>query len=161
MAAVGSPPAWPKPGRPASGLAGRLALGFVCALVFVAAESGRPRAVGALSRRSPLAAVALTGGDPWTLSELARARAAGGRPEEAVALYRGAFTLDGGPGHLANAAFVESRSGRCDAAKALADEALRASRLPGVPSLARYLAGRAVDVARRCGTADPNEDDDD
>ena len=161
MAAAGSPPAWPKPGRPASGLAGRLALGFVCALVFVAAETGRPGAVGALSRRNPLAAVALTGGEPWPLSELAGARAAEGRSEEAVVLYRAAFTLDGSPRHLANAAFVASRSGRCDAAKVLADEALRASRLPGVSSWDRYLAGRAVDVARRCGTANPDEDDDD
>lgn len=161
MIAAGAPPAWPKPAPPAGGRVGRFALVFLCALVFVAAEAGRQKAVAAVSRRSPLAAALLTGGEPWPLSELARARAAGGRREDAVALYRAAFALDGRPGHLANAAFAESRSGRCLEARALAEEALGAARRTGVAEWDRYLAGRAVDVARRCGSAprDPDEDD--
>lgn len=77
--------------------------------------------------------MALTGGDAWSLSELARASAAEGKPEDAVAFYRAAFSLDGRPGNLANAAFVESRNGRCNAARELAAEA-------GAPLGSRALA---------------------
>ena len=101
--------------------------------------------------------MALTGGEAWPLSELARARAAGGRPADAVAFYRAAFALDGRPSHLANAAFVENRAGRCPEAQALADEAAAAlARAPGGPgSLESYLVGRARIVARGCGKSLP------
>ena len=143
------------PTPPASGLAGRAALVFASVLVFVAAEAGFARALPAVMRRSPIAAVALTGGDAWPLSELAQARAAGGKPEDAVALYRAAFSLDGRPEHLANAAFVESRVGRCDSARALAAEAGRAAQLVGTSALDRYLAVRATNVAAHCSRMAP------
>lgn len=163
MAAAGAPPAWPKPAAPASGGAGRFTLVFACALVFVAAEAGFARALPAISRRSPLAAVALTGGEAWPVSELARARAAGGRAGDAVVLYRAAFALDGRPGHLANAAFVENRVGRCAEARALAEEASRAARRGGarVEAWDRHLAERAADVAAHCGRIAPADDTDD
>ena len=150
------------PSPPAGRIAGRVALVAASVLVLVAAEVGRPRALAAVIRRSPLAAVALTGGEAGPLSELARARAAGGRPEDAVALYRAAFTLDGRPGHLANAAFVESHAGRCAEARALADESSRAAQRAGVTQWDRHLASRASDVAKRCvgrGTTDQLESD--
>ena len=143
------------PAPPAGRLAGRIALVVVSVLVFLAAEVSRPRAVWAISRRSPLAAVVLTGGEAWPLSELARARAAAGRPADAVAFYRAAFALDRLPSHLANAAFVENRAGRCPEALALANEAAAAlAREPGGPgSLESYLVGRARIVAGGCGNA--------
>ncbi len=141
------------PAPPQGGIAGRVALVAATVLVLVAAEVGRPRAVAEVIRRSPLAAVALTGGEPWPLSELARARAAGGRAEDAAPLYRAAFALDGRPIQLANAAFVERRNGHCNAARALADEALGAlARRPGRPdALEAHLVARAKFVAARCG----------
>ena len=111
-----------------------------------------------LSRRSPLAAVALTGGGVGPLSDLAGARAAGGKPAAAVALYRAAFALDGRPGHLANAAFVENRLARCAEARALADEAARAALRAGVSELDRHLAARASAVAAGCGAAPAAEE---
>jgi hypothetical protein len=151
------------PPPPAGGIARRLAIVLAWVFVFLAAEAGRARALAPLSRRSPMAAVALTGGEAWSLSELARARAAGSRAGEAVALYRAAFALDGRPGHLANATFAESHAGRCDAARGLADEARNAlAKVPGrQDSLEKYLVGRAVDVARRCGNAPPGADEED
>ncbi len=160
MAAAGAPPSWPKPAPPAGGGAGRFALLFVCALAFVGAEAGFARALPETSRRSPIGAVALTGGDPWPLSELARASAAEGKLENAVAFYRAAFALDGRPGHLANAAFLESRSGRCDAARALAAEAGLAAQRAGTSVWDRHLAGRAADVASHCEKAAAAKDDD-
>ncbi len=151
----------PAPPPPASGRAGRIALVVASVLVFVAAEAGFVRALPAISRRSPIAAVALTGGDAWALSELARATAAGGKPGDAVALYRAAFFLDGRPGHLADATFLESRTGRCAAARDLAAEAGRAARRAGTAELDRYLAGRAADVAAQCGKASRTGDGDD
>ena len=132
---------------------GRLALLVASALVFVAAEAAFARALPAISRRSPLAAVALTGGEAWPIAELARARSVGPREAEAAPLYRAAFALDGRPGHLANAAFAESRGGRCAAARALADQAADAlASAAGEPDpLDAHLVGRARDVARRCG----------
>lgn len=153
--------AGPKPAPLASGRAGRFALLLGCVAAFVAAEAGFARALPTIARRSPLAAVALTGGEPWPLSELARSRAAVGRPTDAVAFYRAAYALDGRPGHLANAAFVENRSGRCPEARALADEALRATRRAGVGEWDRHLAGRAVDVAGRCGAETPGANEED
>jgi Zn-dependent protease with chaperone function len=151
MTAAGSPPAWPKPERPGRGRAERAALALVAALLLVAGLAAQSVLVGALARRQPLAAVALTGGDAWPLSELARARAAGSRADDAVPLYRAAFTLDGRPGHLANAAFVASRAGRCDAARALAEEAAGALRSrPRAGAWDTHLVARAADVARRC-----------
>lgn len=161
MASAGAPPAWPRPAPPAGGGAGRLGLALACAAVFVGAELSFPRGVAAVSRRHPAAAVALTGGEAWTVSELARARAAGGRPSDSVALYRAAFALDGRPGHLANASFVENRSGRCPEAQALAAEALAAARRAGVSGWDRHLADRAADVARRCTGARPDAGDED
>jgi Zn-dependent protease with chaperone function len=161
MAAAGAPPAWPKPAPPAGGGAGRFALLFACALVFVGAEVGFARALPAISRRSPIGAMALTGGEPWPLSELARSDAAAGRPEDAVALYRAAFALDGRPGHLANAAFVENRSGRCETARALAREAAGVlERAPGRPDpWEAHLVARAADVAAHCRAASAGDDD--
>lgn len=161
MAAAGAPPAWPRPAKPASGAGGRLALVLASGCVFVGAEAVRPELVAAVSRGSALAAVALTGGEPWALSELARERAAGARPEDAVVFYRAAFARDGRPGTLANAAFVENRAGRCPEAKALADEAGQAlARLPGRPDpWDQHLVARAADVAARCGRRAPDGDD--
>ncbi|MEO8585450.1 MAG: M48 family metalloprotease [Acidobacteriota bacterium] len=163
MAADGSPPSWPKPAPPAGGGAGRFALGAACAIVFVAAEAELPGAVAVLARRSPLAALAVTGGEAWPLSELARARAAGRRPAEAVAFYRAAFALDGRPEHLANAAFVESHAGRCSEAKALADEAARAlARVRAGPdSWEAHLVTRARIVADHCGRGIPETREED
>ena len=140
------------PPPPPGSMAGRAALVAASVLVLVAVEIGRPRVMPALSRRSPLAAVALTGGAAGPLSDLAGARAAGAKPAAAVAFYRAAFALDGRPGHLANAAFVESRLARCAEARALADEAGRAAQRPGVSELDRHLAARAAAVAARCGS---------
>ncbi len=153
MTAAGSPPAWEKPAVPSSGLALRAAVAVLLAALLAAGLVSWRRAVSALSRRSPLAAVAATGGQTWPLSELARARAAGGRGDEAVALYRASFSLDGWPGHLANAAFVENAAGRCEAVRELAGEAAEAlAHTPGKPGdLGAFLVGRAKDVARRCG----------
>ena len=150
------------PPFPADAGAGRIALLVASALAFIAAEAGLARALPAISRRSPLAAVALTGGDAWTISELARARALGPREEDAAPLYRAAFALDGRPGHLAEAAFAESRGGRCGAARLLADEAADAlARIPGPPDpLDAHLVGRARAVARRCGSP-PHEGEED
>ena len=136
------------------GGAGSVVLLVASALLFVAAEAGFTRALPAISRRSPLAAIALTGGEPWTISELARARAAGPREADAAPLYRAAFALDGRPGHLAEAAFVESRGGRCGAARLLADEAADALALSPVrpDPLDAHLVDRARAVARRCGS---------
>lgn len=153
MTAAGALPGWPKPAPPAGGGAGRFLLLLACAIAVVASEAGFARALPALARRNPDAAVALTGGEPGPLSELARARAARGSPGDAVVLYRAAFALDGRPGHLANATFVENRSGRCEEARALAEQALGASRAAGVSEWDRHLASRAADVARRCGRA--------
>ena len=161
MAAAGAQPSWPKPLPPARGGVGRFALLLGCALAFVGAEAGFTRALPAIVRSSPVAAVALTGGDAWPVSELARARAAGGRPEDAVAFYRAAFSLDGRPGHLANAAFVESRMGRCDAARGLAAEAGRAARVAGTAAWDRHLAARAADVAAHCRAGPAGDDDPD
>jgi Zn-dependent protease with chaperone function len=161
MTAAGAPPSWPKPAPPARGGAGRFALLLVCALAFAGAEAGFARALPAIVRSSPIGAVALTGGDAWPLSELARARAAGGKPEDAVALYRAAFALDGRSGHLANAAFVESRIGRCDAARDLAADAGRAALVAGTAALDRHLAARAADVAAHCRAASARDDDPD
>jgi Zn-dependent protease with chaperone function len=164
MAAAGAVPSWPKPAPPARGGVGRFALVLACAIVLAGAEAGFARALPAIVRASPIGAVALTGGDAWPLSELARATAAGGRPRDAVALYRAAFSVDGRPGHLANAAFVESRIGRCDAARDLAAEAARAAQLAGTAAWDRHLAARAADVAARCdetaaaGNDDPEDD---
>ncbi|HEX7616625.1 MAG TPA: hypothetical protein VF554_15285 [Thermoanaerobaculia bacterium] len=151
------------PPPPAGGIARRLAIVLAWVFVFLAAEAGRVRALAPLSRRNPMAAVVLTGGEAWPLSELARTRAAGLRAGDAVALYRAAFALDGRPGHLANATFAESHAGRCDAARGLADEARNAlAKVPGrQDSLEKYLVGRAVDVARRCGNAPPGADEED
>jgi hypothetical protein len=148
------------PSPPAGRIAGRVALFSASVLVLAAAEVGRPKAVAEVTRRSPLTAVALTGGDAWTLSALARATAAAGTPGDAVVFYRAAFSLGGRPGDLANAAFLESRSGRCDSARALAAEAGRAARRAGTAELDRYLAGRAADVAAHCGKAAPAVDKD-
>jgi hypothetical protein len=148
------------PPPPPGGIAGRVALVASSVLVLVAAEVGRPRAVAAVSRRSPLAAVALTGGAPGPLSDLARVLSAGPRAAEATPLYRGAFALDGRPGHLADAAFVESHGGRCEAAKALAAEALAAASRAGTPEWDRHLATRARSVAGSCGKAGPEHDED-
>ena len=153
LAAAGAVPSWPKPAPPARGGVGRFALVLVCAIVFAGAEAGFARALPAIVRSSPIRAVALTGGDAWPLSELARARAAGGKPQDGVALYRAAFSLDGRPGHLANAAFIESRIGRCDAARDLAAEAARAAQLAGTAVWDRHLAARAADVAAHCDRA--------
>ena len=141
------------PPPPPGSISGRAALVGASVLVLVAVEVGRPRVMPVLSRRSPLAAVALTGGAAGPLSDLAGARAAGGKPAAAVAFYRAAFALDGRPGHLANAAFVENRLARCAEARALADEAGRAAQRPGVSELDRHLAARAAAVATRCGVA--------
>jgi hypothetical protein len=141
------------PPPPPGTLAGRAALVAASVLVLVAVEVARPRVMPVLSARSPLAAVASTGGAPGPLSDLARTRAAGGKPAAAVALYRAAFALDGRPGHLANAAFLENRLARCAEARALADEAGRAAQRPGVSELDRHLAARAAAVAARCGAA--------
>ena len=143
------------PPPPAGSWAGRAGLVAAALLVLVAVEVTRPRVMPGLSRRSPLAAVALTGGGAGPLSDLAGARAADGKPAAAVAFHRAAFALDGRPGHLANAAFVESRLARCAEARALADEAGRAAQRPGVSELDRHLAARAVAVAARCGAAPP------
>ena len=161
MSAAGAPPDWPKPAPPASGVAGRLALVLASALAFVGAEYGLARTLPAIVRRSPVAGVALTGGEAWPLSELARARAAGGMPAAAVAFYRAAFALDGRPGHLANAAFVENRLNRCAEAQALADEAGRAAQQAGVAEWDRHLAARAAVVAAHCGGATDADDDPD
>ncbi len=149
------------PAVPAGGGAGRVALLVACALVFVAAELLLARALPAVARRSPLAAVALTGGEAWPVSELARVRALGPRAADAAPLYRAAFALDGRPGHLANAAFVESRGGRCDAAKALAEEAAEAlAHVPGRPDpWDAHLVARARVVASRCGTVPRGDDE--
>ena len=141
------------PPPPPGSIAGRAALVAASVLVLVAVEVGRPRVMPVLSRRNPLAAVALTGGGAESLSALASVRAAGGKPSAAVALYRAAFALDGRPGHLANAAFVENRLARCAEARTLADEAGRAAQRPGVSELDRHLAARAAAVAAGCGTA--------
>lgn len=138
------------PSPPAGRIAGRIALFSASVLVLAAAEVGRPMAVAEVTRRSPLTAVALTGGDAWTLSALAQARAAGGKPEDAVAFYRAAFALDGRPGHLANAAFVESGRDRCAEARSLAGEAAAAASRAGTAELDRYLATRARRVAENC-----------
>ncbi len=148
------------PAPPAGRIAGRVALFSASVLVLAAAELGRPKAVAEATRRSPLAAVALTGGEAGPLAELARARDAGGKPEDAVVFYRAAYSLDGRPGHLANAAFVESHSGRCDAARALAAEAGRAAERAGTAAWDRHLAARAADVAAHCGKAAPAGRDD-
>jgi hypothetical protein len=147
------------PAPPAGGLGRRFVIVLAWVLVFLAAEAGRVRALAPLSRRSPLAAVALTGGEAWSLSELARARAAGRQPKEAVAFYRAAFALDGRPEHLANAAFVESHAGRCPEAKALADEAARVSVRPA--SREALLVARARIVADHCGRGLPETREDD
>ena len=141
------------PALPAGGVAGRFALLAACALFFVAAELGFNRALPAVARTSALAAVALTGGEAWPVSELARVRAAGPRAADAAPLYRAAFALDGRPGHLANAAFAENRAGRCEAARALAGEAASAlAGLPGRPDpWDAHLVSRAQDVAKGCG----------
>lgn len=144
---------------PAGSIAGRAALVAASVLVLVAVEVGRPRVMPVLSRRSPLAAVALTGGGAEPLPALASVRAAEGKPAAAVALYRAAFALDGRPAHLANAAFVENRLARCAEARALADEAGRAARRPGVSELDRHLAARAAAVATRCGAASAAADE--
>jgi hypothetical protein len=141
------------PAPPAGRIAGKVALFSASVLVLAAAEAGRSKAMAEVGRRSPLAAVALTGGEAGHLAELARARDAGGKPEDAVAFYRAAYSLDGRPGHLANAAFVESHAGRCDSARALAAEAGRAAQRAGTAAWDRHLAARAADVAARCGEA--------
>lgn len=148
------------PAPPSGRIAGRVALVVASVLVLAAAEIGRPRAVNAVSRRSPLAAVVLTGGEARALSDLSLARAALGRPEDAVAFARAAFALDGRPGHLANAAFVESRAGRCSAARALAEEAVQAARRAEVTEWDRHLATRASEVAKHCAGAAPAVDTD-
>ncbi|MBK9062931.1 MAG: hypothetical protein IPL89_07005 [Acidobacteria bacterium] len=141
------------PPTPPESIARRAASLGAALLVLVAVEVGRPRVMPVLSRRSPLAAVALTGGGAGPLSDLASDRAAGEKPAAAVAFYRAAFMLDGRPGHLANAAFVENRLARCAEARALADEAGRAAQRPGVSELDRHLATRAAAVAARCAAA--------
>ena len=159
MAAAGAPPAWPKPAPPAGGFAGRLALALGAALVFAAGEAGFVRSLPETVRKSPLAAVALTGGDAWPLSELARSCAADGRPAAAVAFYRAAFAEDGRPGHLANAAFVESHLGRCAEARALAADAARAAQDARVATWDRHLAERATAVSAHCGSPIAEDDD--
>ena len=145
------------PPPPPAGIARRFAIVLAWVLVFLAAEAGRVRALAPLSRRSPMAVVVLTGGEAWSLSELARARAAGRPPAEAVVLYRAAFALDGRPEHLANAAFVESHAGRCSEAKVLADEAARSlARVPVRPgSWEAHIVTRARIVADHCGRGIP------
>jgi hypothetical protein len=149
------------PTPPAGGIAGRVALVGASLIVLVVAEVVRPRVLPAISRRSPLASVALTGGEAGPLSELARARAAGGESRDAVALYRAAFALDGLPRHLANATFAENRVGRCSEARALASEAVGAAHREGVTAWDRHLAARAADVASRCSTKAPRADRED
>lgn len=150
------------PAPPAGRIAPRIALVVAWVLVFLAAEAGRMRALAPLSRRSPLAAVVLTGGEAWSLSNLARARAAGSQPKEAVVFYRAAFALDGRPEHLANATFVESHAGRCSEAKALADEAAHAlARVTvGQGSWEAHLVARARIVADHCEKNVPDTDTD-
>ncbi len=150
------------PPVPAGGGTGRLVLLVASALVFVAAEAAFAWSIPAISRRSPLAAVALTGGEAWPIAALARARSVGPREADAAPLYRAAFALDGRPEHLANAAFAESRGGRCVAARALADQAADAlARAAGPPDpLDAHLVWRARDVARRCGALGRPGDDD-
>jgi hypothetical protein len=138
---------------PPGSIASRAALVAASVLVLLAVEVGPPRVMPVLSRRNPLAAVALTGGAVGPLSDLAGVRAAGGKPAAAVAFYRAAFALDGRPAHLANAAFVENRLARCAEARALADEAGLAAQRPGVSDLDRHLAARAAAVAAACGAA--------
>ena len=141
------------PPPPPGSFAGRAGLVAASLLVLVAVEVCRPRVLPAISRRSPLAAVALTGGEAESLSALAAVRAASGKPAAAVAFYRAAFALDGSAGHLANAAFVENRLNRCAEARELAAEAGRAAQRPGVTELDKHLAARAAAVAARCGSA--------
>lgn len=141
------------PPPPPASIAGRAALVAASVLVIAAVQVGRATSLPAIARRSPLAAVAMTGGGAGPLSDLAGVRAATGRPAAAVAFYRAAFALDGRPGHLANAAFVESRLTRCAEARALAEEAGRAAQRTGVAELDRHLAARAAAVAARCGSA--------
>ncbi|MDL2717061.1 MAG: hypothetical protein PT977_04850 [Acidobacteriota bacterium] len=150
------------PAPPAGGIARRAALVLAWVLVFLAAEAGRVRVLPPLSLRSPMAAVVLTGGEAWTLANLARACDAGRRPE-AVAFYRAAFALDGRPEHLAIATFVESHAGRCSEAKALADEAARAvARVPVRPgSWEANLVTRARTVADHCGGGIPETPEED
>ena len=160
MTVAGAPPAWPRPLPPEGGGAARFALVLACAAAVVGVELGFARLLPSVSRTSPIAAVALTGGDAWPLSELARARAAAAQPASAVAFYRAAFALDGRPGHLANAAFVENRLGRCAEAQALAAEAARAAQGPGVNEWDRHLAARAEAVTSHCGVPVPADDED-
>jgi uncharacterized low-complexity protein len=141
------------PPPPPGSVASRVALVLVSLAVLVAIEVARPRVMPALSRRNPLGAVVLTGGDADALSALAGLRASEARPAAAVALYRAAFALDGRPAHLANAAFVENSVGRCAEARALAAEASRAAAGAGATPLDRHLAERARAVAGRCGVA--------
>ncbi len=139
------------PPPPPGSIAGRIALVAGSVLVIAAFQVGRAAAEPAISRRSPLAAVALTGGGAGPLSDLAGARAASGKPAAAVAFYRAAFARGGRPGHLASASFVENSLARCAEAQALADEAGLAAQRPGVSDLDRHLATRAAAVAARCG----------
>ena len=147
------------PPPPPESIAGRAALVAASLLVLVGVEVSRPRVMPVLSLRNPFAAVALTGGEAEPLAALANVRAAGGKPAAAVAFYRAAFALDGRPGHLANAAFVENRLNRCAEARDLAAEARSAAQRKGVSELDRHLAARAAAVTARCGSPAPSDRD--
>lgn len=121
LVAAGHTPAYPRPARPPRSLSGVLALAFI--LGWMLGPFGahlRLNAWGSFGERAAVQAVVLTGGQAFSLANLAWHRRAAGQIEDAAALWRAARELEPGSniGWLAELATSLADLGRTADARA-------------------------------------------